>query len=197
MTQALICTWVAAMLACFCIDWEQMVVLPSLTLTAAAAGIGVAGLSPWLVTGGSLEAADGLLAAAGGALGGFVLFRLVALLGRLLFGRRRETFGMNLPWSLNQEGAALVLAQGERRLLWRELFMEEGNRLSLHGAGAEGQGDAVGELRFAVDAGILPDGRRLELEHCESLRGTCTGYSLRREAMGSGDAWNALAIGGL
>ncbi len=196
-TQALICTWVAAMLACFCIDWEQMVVLPSLTLIAAAAGIGAAGLSPWLVTGGSLEAADGLLAAAGGALGGFVLFRLVALLGRLLFGRRRETFGMNLPWSLNQQGDDLVLALGERRLLWSELFMEEGNRLSLHGAGAEGQGDAVGELRFAVDGVILPDGRRLELEHCESLCGTCTGYTLRREAMGSGDAWIALAIGAL
>ncbi len=197
-TQALICTWAAAMLASFCIDWEQMVVLPTLTLAAAAAGLGVAVLSPWLVTGGALLPTDGLLWSAGGALGGFLLFRLVALLGRLLFGHRRESFGMNLPWSLRQQGDDLELRIGERRLLWSELFLEEGNHLTLHGATLMGQGgEAAGELRFCVDAVELPGGRRLELEKCDSLSGTCAGYALRREAMGSGDAWLALAIGAL
>ncbi len=196
-TQTLICAWAACMLACFCIDWEQMVVLPSLTLIATAAGVGVAALSPWLVTGGSLLATEGLRGSVCGAVGGFILFRLIALLGRLMFGRRSEKFGMNLPWSLRQAGDDLELRLGERRLRWSELFMEEGNRLTLQGAVADGQGDAVGELRFRVDAVELPDGRRLELEHCESLGGTCSGYALRREAMGSGDAWLALAIGAL
>ncbi len=196
-TQAFICTWAAAMLATLCIDWEQMAVLPSLTLLAAAAGLGAAVLSPWLVTGGSLVALDGLLWSAAGAFGGFLLFRLVALLGRLLFGNRREKFGMNLPWTLNQVGDDLELRMEERCLLWSELFMEESNRLVLHGAAVMGQGDAVGDLRFSVDAVELPDGRRLELEQLSSLTGTCCGYSLRREAMGSGDAWIALAIGAL
>ncbi len=196
-TQALICTWAAAMLATFCIDCEHMIVLPPLALTATAAGVAVAALSPWLVTGGALMPMDGLLWSACGALGGFALFRLVALLGRLLFGRRSESFGMNQPWSLRQEGDDLELRMGEERLLWSELFMEEGNRLTLHGAATMGQGDAVGELHFSVDAVLLPDGRRLELENCDLLQGTCNGYSTRREAMGSGDAWIALAIGAL
>ncbi len=196
-TQALICVWAAAMLATFCIDWEQMVVLPSLTLVATAAGFGVAALSPWLVTGGALMPTEGMLWSACGAIGGFLLFRLVALLGRLLFGRRSEKFGMNLPWSLRQEGDDLELRMGERCLLWSELFMEERNRLTLQGAVIDGRGNEVGELCFSVDAVLLPDGRLLELEHCESLSGTCCGYSLRREAMGSGDAWIALAIGAL
>ncbi len=196
-TQALICTWAACMLACFCIDWEHMVVLPSLTLIATAAGAAVAALSPWLVSGGALLAVDGLLWSSCGAIGGFLLFRMVALLGRLMFGRRRESFGMNLPWSLNQVGDDLELRMGEQRLLWSELFMEEGNRLTLLGAAVNGQGDAVGDIRFSLDAALLPDGRCLELEHCDSLSGTCSGYALRREAMGSGDAWLALAIGAL
>ena len=47
LTQLLLCVWVAVMLACLCIDWEQMIVLPSLSLIATAAGLGVSLLSPW------------------------------------------------------------------------------------------------------------------------------------------------------
>ncbi len=198
LTQALICTWAATLLATFCIDWEHMLVLPSLTLIAAGAGLAVGGLAPWLITGGLLLAVDGLLWSAAGALGGFLLFRLVALLGRLLFGRRRASFGMNLPWRLKQVGDDLELRFGEDKvLLWSELFMEERNRLTLHGAVVDGQGSGEGDISFSVDALELPGGRRLELEHCDSLCGTCSGYTARREAMGSGDAWIALAIGAL
>ncbi len=201
-TQGLICCWAAAMLASFCIDWEQMAVLPSMTLTAAAAGLGVAALSPWLVTGGALLPSEGVLWSACGAFGGFILFRLVGLLGRLLFGKRQEAFGMNMPWILRQLGDDLELRFGDEAgagpfLLWSELFMEERNRLTLNGAIVTGQGKAVGELCFTVDAVQLPDGRCLELEHCDALSGTCTGYISRREALGSGDAWIAFAIGAL
>ncbi len=197
LTQAFICLWAAVMLACLCIDWEQMIVLPSLSLIAAAAGLMVALFSPWLISSGSLVPTDGLLLSLGGALGGFLLFRLVALLGRLFFGRKSERFGMNLPWTLRQVGDDLELCLGERRLLWSELFMEEQNTLTLNGATVEGQGETVGDIRFTVDALLLPDGRTVELERCESLSGTCCGYEARREAMGSGDAWLALAIGAL
>ncbi len=197
LTQALLCLWAALMLACFCIDWEQMIVLPSLALVAAAAGLCTAILSPWMITGGLLLPLEGLMSSLIGAVGGFALLRLVAVLGRLLFGRRQEQFGMNQPWSLRQAGDDLELRMGERCLLWSEIFMEESHRLTLHGAVIEGKSQVVGDLRFGVDAVELPDGKRLELELCESLSGTCSGYSLRREAMGSGDAWLALAIGAL
>ncbi len=197
-TQACICLWAAAMLASFCIDWEQMAVLPGLTLFATVAGVLTALLSPWLVTGGALMPLDGLLFSLAGALGGFLLFRLVALLGRLLFGRRHEQFEGSVNWSLNQEGEDLELRLGSNtRLLWSELFMENANRLVLEGATLTGHETEAGELRFSVDAVQLPGGYRLELEHCDSLSGTCRGYSMRREAMGSGDAWLALAIGAL
>ncbi|MBR2144645.1 MAG: prepilin peptidase, partial [Akkermansia sp.] len=54
-----------------------------------------------------------------------------------------------------------------------------------------------GELVFTVDTLTLPDGTMLSLEEHEELRGTCRGYAARKEAMGSGDAWLALAIGAL
>ncbi len=197
LAQLLLCLWAAAMLATLCIDWEQMVVLPSLTLFAAAMALLLGGLSPWLVTGGSLRVEDGLLWSATGAVLGFLLFRFVALLGRLFFGCRSECFEVPRPWSLRQVGDDLELRRGEERLRWSELFMEEGNRFCLRAACIEGQPEAEGELCFTVDAVQLPGGRRLELEACESLSGTCGGYAARREAMGSGDAWIALAIGAI
>ncbi len=193
----LICLWAAAMLATLCIDWEQMTVLPSLTLIATAAGLLVGLLSPWLVTGGMLEPLDGALWSATGAIVGYVFFRFVALAGRLFFGHRRERFAEPVSWSLRQAGDDLELRLGERLLLWSELFMEDGNRLMLQDARVDGQPEGAGELCFSVDAVVLPGGRRLELEDCESLGGTCGGCATRREAMGSGDAWIALAIGAL
>ncbi len=196
LTQGLLCAWAACMLACLCIDWEQMVVLPGMTLCAAAAGLFAALLSPWMIADGALEPMDGLWASIVGGVGGFVLFRLVALIGRLLFGHRREVFAEPLAWSLRQAGDDLELELGGRKLSWGELFMEHGNRLTLEGATLEGHA-GEGALRFSVDAVELPGGTRLELEDCDSLRGTACALATRREAMGSGDAWIALAIGAL
>ncbi len=202
-TQALMCLWAAVMLACLCIDWEQMLVLPALTLVAAGSGLLAGALSPWLVTGGALEPLDGLLWSAAGALLGFAFFRLVALMGRLFFGFRSERFAEPQAWSLRQAGDDLELRLGERCLKWSELFMDEGNGLTLHAASVEGQGidpaapAGAGDITFTVDSLTLPDGRKLALERCESLEGRCRGYATRREAMGSGDAWIALAIGAL
>ncbi len=195
-TQGLLCVWAACMLACLCIDWEQMVVVPGIALCAAAAGLFAALLSPWMIADGALEPADGLWASLIGAVGGFILFRLVALVGRLLFGHRRERFDAPRRWSLRQAGDDLELRLGEQVFSWGELFMESGNRLVLEGAMLS-EPQVEGALRFTVDAVELPDGSRLELEDCESLSGTAMGMVTRREAMGSGDAWIALAIGAL
>lgn len=75
--------------------------------------------------------------------------------------------------------------------------MESGNSLTLTAATESTHEGEPAELRFAADALLLPDGTRVSLEEVESLSGRCGGYAWTREAMGSGDAWLALAIGAL
>ena len=197
-TQVLLCVWVAAMLACFCIDWEQMVVLPSLTLIAAAAGVGISLLSPWF-SGEGIEPLQGLMSSLGGAFGGFLLFRLVALAGKFFFGRRQQAFDAPQEWLLRHaaDGEDVELLVGGERLLWSDLFMESSNRFTLLAGTESSHESGAGELVFTVDSLTLPDGTKLSLEEHDELRGTCRGYAARKEAMGSGDAWLALAIGAL
>ncbi len=195
-TQVLLCVWAAVMLACLCIDWEQMVVLPSLALLATAAGVAVSLLSPWF-SGEGIEPLQGLQSSFSGAFGGFLLFRLVAVAGKFFFGRKQQVYDAPQEWVLRQaaDGEDVELLIGSGRLLWSDVFMEGSNRFMLTGASLNG-GEA-GELVFTVDTLTLPDGTRISLEEHEELRGTCRGYAARKEAMGSGDAWLALAIGAL
>ena len=195
-TQVLLCVWAAVMLVCLCIDWEQMVVLPSLALVATVAGVAVSLLSPWF-SGEGMEPLQGLMSSLSGAFGGFLLFRLVAWVGKFFFGRKQQAYDAPQDWVLRQaaDGEDVELLIGSERLLWSDLFMEGSNRFTLTAASLDG-GEA-GELVFSVDALTLPDGTKLALEEHEELRGTCRGYAARRAAMGSGDAWLALAIGAL
>ncbi|MBP3500017.1 MAG: prepilin peptidase [Akkermansia sp.] len=197
-TQVLLCVWMAAMLACFCIDWEQMVVLPPLTLIAAGAGVGVSLLSPWFCGEGT-EPLQGLMGSLSGAFGGFLLFRLVALAGKFFFGRKQQAYDAPQEWVLRQaaDGEDVELLIGNERLLWSDLFMESSNRFTLQAGTESSHETGAGELLFTVDSLTLPDGTTLSLEEHDELRGTCRGYSSRKEAMGSGDAWLALAIGAL
>lgn len=199
LTQLLLCLWGALMLAALCIDWEQMVVLPRLTLPATMAGIAVGLLSPWLLYEG-LEPQAGLVSSLAGALGGFLIFRLVGMLGKLMFGRRSCTYTCATPWRLEQapDGEDLHLTLGqEPPLRWSELFLEESHRLTLQQAveNTHAPTTPAGDINFTPDAMLLPDGTRIPLEEADFLEGHCHGYTTRREAMGSGDAWLAMAIG--
>ncbi|MBR2144328.1 MAG: prepilin peptidase [Akkermansia sp.] len=197
-TQVLLCIWVAVMLACLCIDWEQMIVLPSLALIATLAGVGVNALSPWF-SGEGMEPLDGLLSSGAGAFGGFLLFRLVAIAGKFFFGRKQQSFEDVKEWTLRQaaDGEDVELLLDNERLLWSDIFMESSNRFTLTAATESTHVSDPGELVFTVDTLTLPDGTMLSLEEHEELCGTCRGYAARKEAMGSGDAWLALAIGAL
>ncbi|MBQ3240476.1 MAG: prepilin peptidase [Akkermansia sp.] len=198
-TQILLCVWVALMLACFCIDWEQMVVLPSLTVAAAVAGLLLSGLAPWMVEPTALEPTDGLLWSVVGAVGGFILFRFIGWIGSLFFGRRSVRFDKATAWSLKQaaDGEDIVLMLGDETMLWSDLFMEPSNRFTLRNATLDSRCDEPGNLEFRVDALLLPGGGRVELESVECLSGLAGGYVSRRAAMGSGDAWIALSIGAI
>ena len=198
LTQLLLCVWVAVMLACLCIDWEQMIVLPSLALIGTAAGLGVSLLSPWF-SGEGEGVLDGLQSSAAGAIGGFLLFRLVAIAGKFFFGRKEQVYESAQEWLLRQaaDGEDVELLIGAERLLWSDLFMENSNCFTLSAATLAGHEAEAGELVFTVDALVLPDGTKVSLEEHDELRGSCRGYAARKEAMGSGDAWLALAIGAL
>ena len=198
LTQLLLCVWVAVMLACLCIDWEQMIVLPSLALIGTAAGLGVSLLSPWF-SGEGEGVLDGLQSSAAGAIGGFLLFRLVAIAGKFFFGRKEQVYESAQEWLLRQaaDGEDVELLIGTERLLWSDLFMENSNCFTLSAATLAGHEAEAGELVFTVDSLVLPDGTKVSLEEHDELRGSCRGYAARKEAMGSGDAWLALAIGAL
>lgn len=189
------CAWAALMLASFCIDWEQMVVLPVLAVPAALCGVGAYTLSPWLADAVSLEPLEGAFYAVGGAGFGFALFAAVALLGRLAFGRKSRDYETEQAWSLRQEGEDLALRIGQETLLWSELFMEESDRLTLTAAQENTHEQAACDLTFTHCALLLPNGTEVPLESVEELHGRCKGYRHRRAAMGSGDAWLAMAIG--
>lgn len=198
-TQALLCVWVAAMLATLCTDWEQMVVMPSLMVVAAVAGVLVSLLSPWFA-GDALEPEAGLLLSLVGAVVGFGFFRLVGWAGTIAFGRRRKEFEKPQGWKLHQaaDGDDIVLEfESGEALLWSRVFAEPANTLVLHGAVLEAGRGGSGDVSFTADAVVLADGTRIELEAVECLSGTCGGYRSRQAAMGSGDAWIAMGIGAL
>ena len=197
LTQLWLCLWAAAMLALLAMDWELMVVHPWVAGFAAAFGLTASVMDPTLTDPAAVTPLEGGLWSLAGAVGGYLLFRLVALGGRLLFGRRRRRFAADEAWLLRQVGEDIVLTVAGKDYNWCEVFPESGGQLLLHEAVAEGEGAERGTLTLLEDALLLPSGERRELENYEELRGTCRGLTLHREAMGSGDAWLAMAIGAL
>ena len=196
-TLIFICIWGATMLATLCIDWERMEVLPTLTLIAAAAGVAAMVCDPQQI-GLETTAKDALLTSMAHAALGFILLKMVALLGRLLFGKRRVEYKEEQKWSLRQVGEDLELRIGEDTFSWCELFMENNNRLRLEQATVKLPENApAGTILFTTEHFTLPNGATEALENHDQLEGTCIAMEVRREAMGRGDAWIALAIGAL
>lgn len=199
LTQFWLCLWAAGMLALLAMDWEEMVVDVRVALFAAVFGLAAAVMEPQLVDAAAVTPLEGLAWSLGSAIGGYLLFRLVALGGRLMFGKRSRTFSKDEPWLLRQVGDDIVLTVAGKDYAWGEVFPETGSRLVLHAAVEHEHTPEMppGELTLVEDALLLPSGERCALEQYEKLSGTCRGTTLYREAMGSGDAWLALAIGAL
>lgn len=201
-TQILLCAWVALAIAVFCIDMETMLVLPMMTLAAAGCGTGAVALSPWLIDPDCFYAGDAALSSFLGALCGFVLLKGIAFLGRLMFGSKRTVFTSSEPWTLassdDEEDIILKVRNDEWR--WSDLFAEEKNRVVLKNATLciEGKERARGRLVFTEDTVECEEtGEVFRMEEMDFAQGVCSEIEWRREAMGTGDAWIALAIGAL
>lgn len=195
--QALLCAWAACMLAMLAMDWEQMVVYPPLAVGAAVCGLGTAICDPCMVEPTAASLWEGLLWSVAGAGGGYMLFRLVALGGRLLFGRRKLSFPHARPWLLRQVGEDIILSLDGEDYRWSEIFIEPAHKITLLDAELADRPGEVGSVTFEAGHLLLPGGSRHSLEEFDSLSGVCRGLLLHREAMGSGDAWLAAAIGAL
>lgn len=195
--QVAICLWGAALLALLAMDWEQMVVEPRVAVFAGLCGLAAAAMDPALVADFATQQWEGLAWGLGGALVGYMLFRLVALGGRLVFGRRSCRFPEPTAFFLRQEGEDIVLTAGAKDFRWSEVFLEASDRLVLEQAETPALPGAKGRLVLHADRVTLPDGSSRSLEEFDSLRGTCCAVRTLREAMGSGDAWLALSIGAL
>lgn len=190
-----ICLWGAAMLATLCIDWEQMVVLPAVTLTATAAGLAASLADPWNLYA-TFEWGDALLLSLGSGVGAFILLKLIGIIGKLLFGGSKKEYSEAKEWSLQQAGDDIELRIGNETYAWSELFMESANRVRLKDATiCTAKNNVPCTITFTPEHARLTDGTLIALEDHEQLEGHCKGIETSKEAMGSGDAWIALAIG--
>ncbi len=199
-----LCLWGAAAMVIFVMDWQQMIVLPRVTVFAALAGLLCVTLSPldfiasdsWL---------DGLLFSLYGGVAGFLLLSAIALLGKWLLGRKTVSLDKSQSWSLhaNEGGDDIILCIGEEQNSLSSLLMESKDRLHLLGVKMKLRLNGKNE-HYKGD--ISTDGeylylhrqqgvQKISLEQYQELHGSCTAYSISRAVMGSGDAWIAMAVG--
>ncbi len=198
--QAFICIWIAAAIAIFFIDWEQMIVLPRICLIAVGAGLLLSLAAPTFCSdGAALEATWGLFYSVLGGAIGFVLLKAIALLGRAAFGRKNKVFAAPVAWTMGAtaDGEDIELCMDGERYLWSELFFEATHRLLFKKATLQLKGRALieGDFSMSLTHIILPSGEQLALADYDAAAGSCAAWEQQREAMGSGDAWIALAIG--
>lgn len=198
LTQLWLCLWAAGLLALLAMDWEEMVVHPWVAVFAGAFGFTAAIMDPTLVDSSAITPQEGALWGGVGAAGGYLVFRLVALGGRLLFGKRSRSFCANEKWTLRQVGEDIVLTVAGKDYAWSETLPEDNCCVLLRGATVSAYPQCErGLITLKVDSMRLPDGQSHDLARHDLLTGECQGITICREAMGSGDAWLAMAIGAL
>ncbi len=194
----LICLWGAGLLCLLLMDWEFMVVHARISSICAVFGLLASVFAPTLAGASTLRPWEGLLWGCVGIACGYVLFRFIALVGRLLFGRRNLHFSEPTPWELRQIGDNLdiELAVGNHSIRWGMVFAEQRGALILEDATVEQIPGASCRVRFTDTQMIIGDSS-YDLEEYDTLRGTCRAVCSQGATMGSGDAWIAMAIGAL
>ncbi len=213
LAQICLCLWIAIGIAIAFIDWEQMIVSVRLCCLGGVSGFLVAFFSPSLVSdGATLEPTYGALYSLFGAGLSFLIIKSIAVLGRAAFGRKSEQFDEGCVWSMcaTEDEEDIVLSINGKKYLWSELFFDAGHKLIFKNAslklGEHIQGkvqdgnltpDGECDIQMTATHIILPDGGSIPLLDYQSAAGTCSEWVQMREAMGSGDAWIALAIGAL
>ncbi len=190
----LICLWAAGLLAMLAMDWTEMVVHPKVACATSVFGLAAAVLAPQFPEVSAFTPWEGLLWSCVGITGGFVLFRVVALVGHLLFGRREFRLQTPEQWTLRQRGEDICLTIDGHEFLWSHVFSDAAGCLSLRQAKIDQIPGEVDTVSFS-ETSVRVCGTEHSLEQYESLSGTASAVLTKRAAMGSGDAWIAMSIG--
>lgn len=199
LARLLICLWAAGLLAMLVMDWEWMLVHSSIACVCAGCGLVASGLAPLLASAGTLNPWEGVLWGCVGVLCGYIIFRCLAWIGRVFFGRRNLHFAKPTHWELHQIGDDLdiELTIGNHSLRWSTIFTEQRNpSITLEHATVDQIPGSACRIQFSASQ-ILIGNRAFSLEIYDSLSGSCSSVTAQRSAMGSGDAWIAMAIGSL
>ncbi len=207
---ALLCMWGACCVVIFVMDWMEMVVLPSVTILASLAAIASLLLYPrMMIESADVSRGDVVLYSGLGMTTGFLLLKFVGFCGQRVFGRRAKSYEKPQQWKLQgtADGEDIELTIGKEKFLYSELMMESRDSVALDTARVSAtkvQGQPEHKTKklplecIMLHAQHLSfSGGRYELEHFESLRGSCMGWKLNRSVLGSGDAWIVMAMGAL
>ncbi len=198
LVRLLICLWSAGLLCLLLMDWKFMIVHSRISGICAVCGMLAAILEPTLVSAATLSPLEGLLWSCSGIICGYVLFRVTALVGRLLFGHHNLHFPQPTHWELHQVGNDLdiELTVDNHSLRWSMIFAEQRGTLTLEDASIEQIPGAPCRVQFTATQ-VIVDNTTYDLEKYDTLCGSCRAVLSRRSTMGSGDAWIAMAIGSL
>jgi len=189
--------WVllALLIAATFIDIEHFIIPDEITWGGTAAGVLLCLAVPEMMQTPSRLLALGL-SVASAALGYGMLWFIVEF-GKLAFGKKRHKFPEPEPFSVGQEGETVMLAVGEEKLPWEEIFSwRDSDELVLDcqeaAYGGETHRDTV--LRFRHNRLIVGE-TVTPLENLADVRGKLKAITIPREAMGFGDVKFIACIG--
>jgi len=184
------------LLAATFIDFDHLIIPHEITFGGAAAGLIAASLVP------GLHGAElwwkGLLAAVLAAAAGFALLWTVVNLGKLAFGKRRESYDKPERWTISQPDPeqAPILKLGDVEIEWWDLFFRPTDRLEMTCPKARiGPKNFTDAQLIIREESIEVGGETISLEDVERMSGTTTEVVIPREAMGQGDIWFLMMIG--
>lgn len=200
--QAAFVYWIliSLLIAATFIDLEHYIIPDGITIGGAIAGIicalwvpAIMGETTWL---------RGVGMSALGAVAGYGSLWCIVHLGKLAFGRVKESFEKPVPWSVTQEEGQdePLLSLGEDSTPWSEFFFRPSDRIIFQSPRIEIAGKSSRKTFKNVSVEIYFD--RIEvgedtsrLEDLESVKGEATSAVIPREAMGFGDVKFMAMIG--
>lgn len=137
-----------------------------------------------------------ILSLAAAALGYGILWLIVEL-GKLAFGKKRHVFKETEAFSVQQEDDTIMLAVGEEKLPWEEIFSwRESDELVIECENATVDERKLSETALRFRANHLQIGdEKLPLEQITVAKGRLRAITIPREAMGFGDVKFIACIG--
>ncbi len=187
---------ISLLIAATFIDLEHYIIPDGITIGGAIVGLGCAFIVPQLF--GEVSHVRSLGQSALGAVVGYGSLWAVVHLGKLLFGRLKESFEEPVPWSITQgEGEEEpVFRLGEESTLWSEFFFRPSDRMVMECPRIKVKSKEHRDVtaRIFYDRVEVGD-QKISLEDLDSLEGDATEVVIPREAMGFGDVKFMALIG--